>query len=310
MIVLILSRCPPGFRGDVTKWLLEVNTGVYVGKISARVRDLLWKRVCDHCKSGEAIMVFSARNEQGFSFYVHNTKWKPTDFDGIILPKKPLPSRIITNKSNISLQADDKYTNLVQIPSLKHKHVQIRPKDITSCIIDREILCPVNFVAIDLETTGLKSDIDKIIELAAVRYRQGRPVDQYHSLVKCEGNIPENITRLTGITNELLEKYGQTLENAIKKLLIFIEDDILVGHNIFFDMRFLRKSCSHLDIPFKQYQVIDTVTMAKEVCKETIGNYRLVTLTTKLGISDYQEHRALPDAVLVAKLYMKLNEKF
>ena len=89
MIVLTLSKCPQGLKGDVTKWLMEVNTGVYVGKLSARVRDLLWKRVCEHCGSGKATMVFTVRNEQGFSFYVHNTDWKPTDFDGLLLLKKP-----------------------------------------------------------------------------------------------------------------------------------------------------------------------------------------------------------------------------
>ena len=308
MIVLTLSRCAPGLKGDVTKWLLEVNTGVYVGKTSARVRDLLWKRVCEHCGTGEATMVFSSRNEQGFSFYVHNTKWKPTDFDGIILPKKPLPPKKTNVKHNATLPSDGRNTNCTQLPTLKHKHGQKKPKDITSCITNREITCPLNFVAIDLETTGLKSDSDNIIELAAVRYKQGKPVGQYHSLVKCEGNIPENIVRLTGIKNELLKKYGQTLEKSIKELLEFIEDDILVGHYISFDMGFLRQTCCYLNIPFKQYQVIDTVIMARELYKESVENYRLLTLTTKLGISDYQEHRALPDAVLAAKLYMKLNE--
>lgn len=308
MIVLTLSRCPPGLKGDVTKWLVEVNTGVYVGKTSARVRDFLWKRVCEHCGSGEATMVFSSRNEQGFSFYVHNTKWKPTDFDGIVLPKKPLPCRKNDIKHNIILKDGGKNKKTTQIPSCKQKHIQKKPIDITTFITSREMSCPLNFVAIDLETTGLQFDNDKIIELAAVRYKQGKPVDQYHSLVKCERKIPENIIRLTGIKNELLDKYGQTLEKAIRELLGFIGDNILVGHHVSFDMRFLRNSCSALDIPLKQYQVIDTVTMAKEVCIVPVENYRLVSLTSKYGIADNQEHRALPDAVLVAKLYMKLNE--
>lgn len=73
MTVIVLSDCPPKLRGDLTKWLLEISTGVYVGKVSARVRDELWLRVCDNLKSGRASMVYSTNNEQGMDFRVHNS---------------------------------------------------------------------------------------------------------------------------------------------------------------------------------------------------------------------------------------------
>lgn len=307
MIVLTLTKCPPGLKGDITKWLLEVNTGVYVGKLSSRVRELLWKRVCEHCGTGEATMVFSARNEQGFSFYVHNTNWNPIDFDGIVLLKKPLPvkkenreRRKIVNKKNRSIN---------NLSSLQNTAGQEKPVDISGLIISRTIPAPMDFVAIDLETTGLKSDQDSIIELGAIKYRQGKPVDQYHALVKCEKCIPDIIVNLTGIKNELLEKYGLPIGEAINGMLDFIEDGILVGHYISFDLLFLRKACSRFNIVFKQYKTIDTVALAKEFCKESVENYKLATLVKKLDISEYQEHRALPDADLAAKLYLKLNEK-
>ena len=82
MIVIILNNCPPALRGDLTKWLQEVNTGVYVGQVSARVRDELWARVQGNVKSGRATMVFNTNNEQGMDFRVHNTSWEPIDFDG------------------------------------------------------------------------------------------------------------------------------------------------------------------------------------------------------------------------------------
>ena len=85
MIVLTLMDCPPALRGDLTKWLQEVNTGVYVGQVSARVRDGIWERVCENAKSGRATMVFSANNEQRMDFRVHNTSWEPIDFDGLKL---------------------------------------------------------------------------------------------------------------------------------------------------------------------------------------------------------------------------------
>ena len=94
MIVIILNNCPPALRGDLTKWLQEVNTGVYVGQVSARVRDELWARVQGNVKSGRATMVFNTNNEQGMDFRVHNTSWEPIDFDGLKLMLRPSPARI------------------------------------------------------------------------------------------------------------------------------------------------------------------------------------------------------------------------
>ena len=64
MIVLVLSACPPGLRGDLTKWLYEVSAGVFVGKVSARIRELLWERVLDTKGSGRAILIWSSKGEQ------------------------------------------------------------------------------------------------------------------------------------------------------------------------------------------------------------------------------------------------------
>lgn len=89
MLVLVLSACPPGLRGYLTRWLLEISAGVFVGRVSKRVRELLWKRTVEMVRSGRAIMVFTARNEQGFSFLVHGHHWSPVDIDGIRLMLRP-----------------------------------------------------------------------------------------------------------------------------------------------------------------------------------------------------------------------------
>ena len=94
MIVLTLSDCPISLRGDLTKWLIEINTGVFVGRVSARVRDKLWERVRDSVKHGRATLVFSTRNEQHMDFLVHNSEWEPIDFDGIKLMLRPSPARV------------------------------------------------------------------------------------------------------------------------------------------------------------------------------------------------------------------------
>ncbi len=306
MIVLTLSKCPPGLKGDVTKWLMEINTGVYVGKLSARVRDLLWKRICEYCGSGEATMVFSAKNEQGFSLYLHNTTWKTVDYDGIFLLKRPLPND--NERTGQGKESEIKTKKASRYACGKYKNIQEKPVDITDAIVHEKKSLPLNFVAIDMETTGLKSDKDSIIELAAVRYRDGNPVGQYHSLVKCEKDVPENIVLLTGINNEMLNDFGQSIEKAIDGMLDFLKEDIIVGHYLSFDMLFLRKTCQHLNKTFKQYQIIDTVILAKALCTEPVENYKLATLVRKFRISENQKHRALPDAILAANLYLKLNE--
>lgn len=89
MVVVILTACPAGLRGHLTRWLLEVAPGVFVGKVSARVRDELWLRVLELVKDGRALMVHSKRGEQGLSFRVHQHDWEPCDFDGITLMRRP-----------------------------------------------------------------------------------------------------------------------------------------------------------------------------------------------------------------------------
>lgn len=89
MLVLVLTAVPPGLRGFLTRWLLEISAGVFVGKVSMRVRELLWQRTTTMVRTGRAILVFSARNEQGLSFLVHGHHWEPIDVDGITLMLRP-----------------------------------------------------------------------------------------------------------------------------------------------------------------------------------------------------------------------------
>ncbi|MFI7122183.1 type I-E CRISPR-associated endoribonuclease Cas2e [Amycolatopsis sp. NPDC049868] len=91
MIVIVVTACPVGLRGHLTRWLLEISAGVFVGKANARVRALMWQRVTDMVKTGRAIMVYSADNEQGLAFEVHAHDWIPVDFEGINLMLRPAP---------------------------------------------------------------------------------------------------------------------------------------------------------------------------------------------------------------------------
>ena len=90
MIVIVLSSCPPALRGDLTKWLFEVSTNLYVGRVSARIRERLWDRTVSECgQTGKATMVFTTNNEQGFDLKVYNTDRIPCDIDGFRILLRP-----------------------------------------------------------------------------------------------------------------------------------------------------------------------------------------------------------------------------
>lgn len=89
MVVLVLSACPAGLRGHLTRWLLEISAGVFVGVVPARVRDMLWDRTVELVKDGRAILVHTCRGEQRLTFRVHRHAWRPTDFDGLTLMLRP-----------------------------------------------------------------------------------------------------------------------------------------------------------------------------------------------------------------------------
>lgn len=85
MVVIVLTACPTGLRGYLTRWFLEVSPGVFVGRVPARVRDRAWDRVVEMIGRGRALLIHSAPGEQGLAFRTHGHDWKPVDFDGIQL---------------------------------------------------------------------------------------------------------------------------------------------------------------------------------------------------------------------------------
>ena len=183
MVVITLSCCPPKLRGDLSRWMQEIDTGVYVGNLNARVRDNVWDRVCSNIGNGHASMSYSSNNEQKLEFRIHNTQWEPVDYDGIKLIK-----RRVTKSDDENVIRPKAMTNHINRLSEK--------KQKSSGVSD-------TYTVIDIETTGLNPD-DEIIELGAVTVENGSVAETYSVLVKTDKKIPEAIIRLTGITEELL----------------------------------------------------------------------------------------------------------
>jgi ATP-dependent DNA helicase DinG len=157
------------------------------------------------------------------------------------------------------------------------------------------------YVVLDLETTGLDNTKDKIIEVAAVKVNRGLIGDQFATLVAITGKLSEEITALTGITNEMLT--GQPrIEDIIPSLAAFIGDAVIVAHNAEFDRGFLTRSWQD------SREWLDTVTLAQIVypCEPS---FALAWLTRSLGIENSQAHRALSDALATAELLIRMENE-
>ena len=162
-----------------------------------------------------------------------------------------------------------------------------------------------DFTAIDLETTGLSSTFDSIIELAAIKYRDGKPVEQFEQLVDPGVEVDAFITELTGITNEMLN--GQpSIKEALPGFLSFIGDDLIVGHNVNFDINFLYDNCEESGLPPVANDFVDTMRIAKRLHKDW-PNHKLDTMIDRLGIGGRGYHRAVNDAALTADSYLLLT---
>ncbi|MBS3976181.1 MAG: type I-E CRISPR-associated endoribonuclease Cas2 [Syntrophomonadaceae bacterium] len=292
MIVITLTDCPPALRGDLTKWLQEINTGVYVGQVSARVRDEIWKRVKDSAKSGRATLVFSANNEQRMDFRVHNTSWEPIDFDGLKLMLRPSPARV---KRLSELRTG--FSNAAKMQKAKKMSGSNRSGK----------PLPERYIIVDVETTGLSAVEHEIIEIGAILVNGNEIEAKFQSLIKSKTKIPQSIATLTGLSDEILQQDGRELAEVLVEFLAFAGDLPVVSHNANFDCGFLRAACESCGLPLFSNQYIDTLALARRLVDD-VDNYKLATLLGHFGIEKSGMHRSIEDCLFTKKLYEKLIE--
>lgn len=161
------------------------------------------------------------------------------------------------------------------------------------------------YVAIDLETTGISPASDRIIEIGAIKVVDGKEVEIFSSFVNPRMGIPERITDLTGIDFEMV-KDSPTIDEIFPKLLEFIGDDALLGHNILFDFSFLKTAAVSLGYTFEK-DGIDTLKLARKIFPQ-LESRKLTYLCEYLGIDPGHSHRAYDDARSAKILYEKMCE--
>lgn len=153
-----------------------------------------------------------------------------------------------------------------------------------------------DYCVIDTETTGLSSYYDEIIEVGILKIRDGKVVDQYSQLIKPNNAIDDFITYLTGITNKMLVNQP-SIKEVEGEILDFLGDDIIVGHNTSFDIRFLNAS-------FKETlknEYMDTMIFSRKIYPQ-LSHHRLSDLAKFLDLANNQ-HRALADCITTYQLY-------
>lgn len=153
-----------------------------------------------------------------------------------------------------------------------------------------------DYCVVDTETTGLSSYYDEIIEVGILKIRDGKVVDQYSQLIKPNNAIDDFITYLTGITNKMLVNQP-SIKEVEGEILDFLGDDIIVGHNTSFDIRFLNAS-------FKETlknEYMDTMIFSRKIYPQ-LPHHRLSDLAKFLNLTNSQ-HRALADCTTTYQLY-------
>lgn len=163
-----------------------------------------------------------------------------------------------------------------------------------------------DYVALDLETTGLNPKEDCIIEIGAVKVQKGRQAEELSVFVKPDRLLPDRVTRLTGITQEEADG-GMETDEAVSKTLDFIGGLPLLGHSILFDYSFLKKAAVNRGLAFEK-EGVDTLRLARRFLPG-LERKRLCDLCEYYGIV-YRAHRALEDARAAGILYQKLAEQF
>lgn len=156
------------------------------------------------------------------------------------------------------------------------------------------------YCVLDLETTGFSAKTEKITEVGIMKVKNGEVIDEFSCFVNPEKHIPERVTEVTNITDEMV-KDAKTIEQVFPEILDFIEDSVLVAHNAPFDMGFLKQNAKVLGYEF-DYTYIDTLSLAKDLFPD-YKKYKLGKIAENLGIKVEVAHRALDDVDTTVKVF-------
>lgn len=283
--VITVKNAPMSLRGDLSKWMQEIATGVYVGNFNAKVRERIWLRVNGTIGNGEATLSYYCRNEIGYNFDTKNTAQRVINHEGIPLVFLP------NSDKNNSIKMG--FSNAKKMRNATKYSIRVSSNKKTE-----------GYVVIDIETDGLDEEKNSIIEIGAIKIK-GNKAESFSRLIRVDYELPRNIVNLTNITDEMLDESGVNKEEVLKDFLEFIEDLPIVGYNLPFDIKFIKYNLENLnlDIPNKQVDLLPIVRR-----KINLSNYKLSTVAKHFNIAEKIPHRGLLDAGIILELSKKLKD--
>ena len=165
---------------------------------------------------------------------------------------------------------------------------------------------PADFTVVDIETTGLSSFGAEIIEVSALRYRDDHFVASFSSLIKPSAPIPYFITQLTGITNAMVRN-APDRKGVLRDFAAFLEKDVIVGHNVSFDVNFLYDELSeHLGFTMRN-DFVDVLRLSRKYLP-ALPDHKQVTVAAHFGLDTSGAHRAMKDTEICAENYLRIKE--
>lgn len=158
------------------------------------------------------------------------------------------------------------------------------------------------FVIFDIETTGFSMTNDNIIEIGAIKIKEGKVIGKFSEFVNPERSIPLTITQLTGITDEMVQNC-ENIKSILPKFMEFIDNSVVVAHNANFDVGFIKKNCMELNLKFEN-PVMDTIPLCKFLFPE-LKKFKLNVIAKHLDISLENHHRAVDDAGATCEILLR-----
>lgn len=159
------------------------------------------------------------------------------------------------------------------------------------------------YVVFDIETTGLSKEKEMITEIGAVKVADGKIIDRFSTFVNPQRPISAEITKLTGITDDMV-KDAPTIENVLPEFLKFCEDTVLVAHNASFDTGFIRIAAERAGLGELHHTIVDTLELARALLPE-LNKHKLDIVCEYLGVTLNGHHRAVNDAEATAEVFIK-----
>lgn len=222
------------------------------------------------------------------------------------LRKNPFFNKLVLNQDieEIRFNALRDYTIYQQAIRDNRKRLKKEEKEKLLLKYEKQTIPYQNYVAIDIETTGLKKDYHEIIEIAAVKVVNGFAIEYFKSLIKPKRKLPKKIIEITEITdNDLVGE--RTIDEILPEFYEYIKDYPLIAHNAAFDMGFLKFQAEKLDLKINN-KIVDTLSLSRKYLREIKQeglSYKLGDICSYIGYRPAGSHRAYDDALAAGFIY-------